>query len=349
MNKVLLIEDDTVLRENTAELLELSKYHVLTAPNGIKGIAAAKHHLPDIIICDIMMPEMDGYGVLNALAQDKTTKHIPFIFLSAKTERKDIRKGMESGADDYLTKPFEEAELIGAIESRLARMSILMSTTGSDKTAGFNTEKIRTIHELKNYIDDNGNEIEYNVGETIYWEGHNSNLVYLIRKGTVKTHKLDEFGKDLITTVYKPDGFFGFTSFTKNLPYQEFATAMEDTQLISFPKDTLQKILENNNHLAMELMQMLTENLSEIKEQLLQMAYASVRRKTASTILKFAEQLEKDAQGRLHILRSDLASVAGMATETLIRTLSSFKKEGLIDIQDRNIRLLDLEGLKKVN
>ena len=349
MNKVLLIEDDTVLRENTAELLELSEYHVLTATNGIKGVAAAKHHLPNIIICDIMMPEMDGYGVLNALAQDPSTKHIPFIFLSAKTERKDIRKGMESGADDYLTKPFEEKELIGAIKSRLARMSILTRMAESDKTTVFNTEKIQTIHELKNYIDDHGTEIKYAIGETIYWEGHNSNLIYLIRKGSVKTHKLDKFGKDLITTVYKPDDFFGFTSFTKNRPYQEFATAMEETQLISFPNDTLQKILENNNHLAMELMQMLTENLSEIKEQLLQMAYASVRRKTANTILKFAEQLEKDSQGRLHILRSDLASVAGMATETLIRTLSSFKKEGLIDIQDRNIRLLNLEGLKKVN
>ena len=123
---------------------------------------------------------------------------------------------------------------------------------------------------------------------------------------------------------------------------------MEDSHLISFPKDKLQKILEQNNHLAMELMQFITDNLSVVKEQLLEMAYASVRKKTASTILKFAEKLEKDPNGRLHVLRSDLASVAGMATETLIRTLSSFKKEGLINIEDRNIQLLDLEGLKKV-
>src|SRR5690606_29458379 len=108
MKKILLIEDDPALRENTAELLELSNYMVVTAPNGKKGIEAAKRELPDIIICDIMMPEIDGYGVLQAVASDDATVNIPFIFLSAKTEHKEIRKGMDMGADDYLTKPFEE-------------------------------------------------------------------------------------------------------------------------------------------------------------------------------------------------------------------------------------------------
>jgi DNA-binding response OmpR family regulator len=115
MNKVLLIEDDIVLRENTAELLELSNYIVITAPNGKTGLEMAKKSLPDIVVCDIMMPQLDGYGVLEALAKNKETKHIPFIFLSAKTERTDVRKGMDLGADDYITKPFEEHELISAI------------------------------------------------------------------------------------------------------------------------------------------------------------------------------------------------------------------------------------------
>ncbi len=122
IKKILLIEDDTALRENTAELLELANYKVLTAPDGEKGVLVAKTSHPDVIICDIMMPKLDGYGVLNALSEDNRTKSIPFIFLSAKTERKDVRQGMEMGADDYLTKPFEESELIGAIESRIAKV-----------------------------------------------------------------------------------------------------------------------------------------------------------------------------------------------------------------------------------
>ncbi len=350
MKKVLLIEDDTVLRENTAELLELSGYEVLTAPNGKKGIVKALEFLPDIIVCDIMMPELDGYGVLEELGRHVTTKFIPFIYLSAKTERKDIRRGMELGADDYLTKPFEEEELIGAIESRLARVAILNDATVSGHPAEGNvTFGPRTIHQLKNFIDDNGRDYKLGQGESVYNEGGNANQVFLILKGIVKTHKLDEYGKELITGIYKADDFFGFSSFTQNLPYDESATAMEDVELVAIGKEELRQVLEENHQLVLELLHLLSEDLAETKSQLLEMAYGSVRKKTASTILKFAEKLQADPQGRLHILRSDLASVAGMATETLIRTLSSFKKEGLIQIEDRNIQIMDMDKLSRVH
>ena len=349
MTKILLIEDDNVLRENTAELLELAQYKVVTASNGRKGIAAAKLQLPDIIVCDIMMPEIDGYQVLENLAKDQSTQAIPFIFLSAKTERKDVRKGMELGADDYITKPFEEAELVGAIESRLARASILREMVDHDeiirKAAGLD---LRNIDEFKNHIHDHGKEFNFELGEAIYRQGDNSNMVYLILKGVVKTHKLDEQGKELITGIYKADDFFGFTSFTKNIAYREYATAIEDCHLAGISKEQLKKALENNYNLIMELMQILAESLSDTREQLLEMAYGSVRRKTATTLLRFAEKLKEDDHGNIHILRSDLAGVAGMATETLIRTLSSFKKEGLIEIRDRNIKILDMNKLRSI-
>jgi DNA-binding response OmpR family regulator len=350
MKKIVLIEDDTILRETTAELLELSGYQVRTASDGKRGVQLAKEYLPDVVICDIMMPELDGYGVLRNLAQDQNTQAIPFIFLSAKTERKDIRKGMELGADDYLTKPFEEQELLGAIESRLAKIAILKdsSVETASKTSGTGQE-MYTIHQLKNFIDDNGEEATYTTGETIYRESMHSNTAYLVIKGVVKTHKLDEMGKELITGIYKADDFFGFTSFTKDIPHLEYATAMEETGLVAISTQELKNLLKENHALTMELMQVLSENLSDAKEKLLEMAYGSVRRKAASTILKFAEKLRKDTNGNLHILRSDLASVAGMATETLIRTLSSFKKEGLISIDNRNIKILDMEALNRVN
>lgn len=350
MKKVMLIEDDTILRENTAELLELSGYKVRTAADGKKGIIVTKEYLPDVIVCDIMMPVLDGYGVLETLSQNEKTKGIPFIFLSAKTERKDIRKGMELGADDYLTKPFEELELIGAIESRLAKMSILKDVEANNSTPVNITEtQIKSIHGLKNYIDDNGSEHFFKTGEAIYLEGAHSMMVYLVLKGVVKTHKLDEMGKELITGIYKPDDFFGFSCFTNGAVHAETATAMKTAELVGISAKNLKHLLEENHDLAMDLMQFLSENLSEAKEQLLEMAYGSVRRKTATTILKFSEKLEKDPKGNLHILRSDLASVAGMATETLIRTLSSFKKEGLIKIEDRNIRIVDEDRLSRIN
>lgn len=348
MKSVLLIEDDSVLRDNTAELLELSGYRVKTAANGKKGVTAAKEYLPDVIICDIMMPELDGYGVLRALLDEENTCNIPFIFLSAKTEYQDVRKGMQLGADDYLTKPFEENELIGAIESRMAKVAILNDRNISDDSHNTSSTCLRSLPELIAYMKERGHKIQFENGETIYREDTHCTSIYLILSGVVKTHRLDEKGKELITGLYKVDDFFGFSDFTKNKVYREQATAIEKTQVASIAKTELKPILENNPELVFELMQLFSENLSEVKEQLVEMAYGSVRKKTARTILKFAEKLSPGINGKLHILRSDLASVAGMATETLIRTLSSFKKEGLIDIEDRNIRIIDAAKLRRM-
>ena len=351
MKHVLLIEDDRTLRENTAELLELQKYKVSTATNGLEGLDLAKKEVPDIIVCDIMMPKLDGYGVITGLSKSERTKYIPFIFLSAKTERKDIRKGMNLGADDYITKPFEEDELLTAIESRLAKSAILKDqrSVQINKLIQKKSEGIKSLDELKEFIENNKKIKVYKPGEVVYDEGNHANNIYLVKNGVIKSHKIDEFGKELITKIYKSGEFFGYTSFTENIPYLESSTAMEKSEIVAFSKDELKKKLKQNHKLTLEFIQLLTDNLVEFKEQLLQMAYGSVKKKTASTILQFTEKIPTKSEGTIKISRSDLASVAGIATESLIRTLSSLKKDGLIDIEGRNITVLDLEKLKRVN
>ena len=245
MKKVLLIEDDATLRENIAELLELENFKVLTATNGLEGLDRAKRELPNVIVCDIMMPKLDGYGVLEGLSKSNKTKYIPFIFLSAKTERKDVRKGMNLGADDYITKPFEEEELITAIESRLAKASILKEQrTVQTNIIQQNKEGIKSLEELKEFIINNRKIKKYKSGEVVYDEGNHANNIYLIKDGVVKSHKIDEFGKELITTIFKTDEFFGYTSFTDNVPYLESATTMEKTEVVAISKDELKKILK---------------------------------------------------------------------------------------------------------
>jgi CRP-like cAMP-binding protein len=257
---------------------------------------------------------------------------------------------MELGADDYLTKPFEEHELIGAIESRLAKVAILKELNAKQAFPKKNKgQHLLSINELKNYIDDHGSISSYQFGESIYTEGDHANVIYLVLSGMVKTHKLDAQGKEFITGIYKEDDFFGFIGFDKNTIHKEFATAIEAaTTVVGILKESFRKILESSPELVLELMEALAINLTDAKEQLLQMAYGSVRKKTANTLLRFAEKLQQDKQGNIHIMRSDLAAVAGMATETLIRTLSHFKSEGLISIQDRNIRILNLKGLQNI-
>lgn len=121
MKKILIIEDEPEMRRNMISLLRYKYYEPIAAENGRMGVESARRETPDLILCDVMMPELDGYGVLRMLQADAKLAPIPFIFLTAKGEKHDLRSGMKLGADDYLTKPLENQELIDAIEARLQR------------------------------------------------------------------------------------------------------------------------------------------------------------------------------------------------------------------------------------
>src|ERR1700759_165786 len=133
MRRLLVIDDHDDIRENIAEILSLAGYEVFTAENGKRGVETALKENPELVICDIMMPELDGYGVLHLLRKNDATLNTPFIFLTAKTERTDFRKGMEMGADDYITKPFDDIELLNAIEIRLKKYDILQGRDSADE------------------------------------------------------------------------------------------------------------------------------------------------------------------------------------------------------------------------
>ncbi|TVP62533.1 MAG: EAL domain-containing protein [Nodularia sp. (in: Bacteria)] len=159
MIKILVIEDEESVRENILDLLESENFETITAANGTIGIYLAISAVPDLILCDMMMPEIDGYGVLKALRQEPLTVTIPFIFLTAKSAKADFRQGMNMGADDYLTKPFTRAELLSAINNRLERQATLKKylsvshqtamTTFSPKMQLLEMNLYRVIHEEK--------------------------------------------------------------------------------------------------------------------------------------------------------------------------------------------------------
>lgn len=350
MKKILLIEDDQTVRENTAELLDLGGYEVITASNGKIGIDKAIKNIPDIIICDIMMPELNGYGVLQILSKNSALNGIPFIFLSAKTDAMDIRKGMNLGADDYLTKPYDESELFSAIESRLEKFENKNKIENEvlSPTERCCDDGLKTLKDLQNYFNKKAEKVIFAENEIIYYEGNKSNHIFLIESGVVKTHKTDEKGKELITALYRENDFFGFSSFSKDIPYQEIATAIEDTKAYKLTKSELKEVIKNNFSLSLKLIDYVTNNLIEINEHLLEMAYSSVRQKTAHSILEFSKKEKYQTKKSINISRSDLASIAGIATETFIRTISDFKKEGIIDVQGRNIKILDMDKLKKL-
>ncbi len=351
-SKILLIEDDAIVRETTAELLVLSGFEVETAENGMFGVDKAKTFLPDVIVCDIMMPELDGYGVLYLLSKDKVTSSIPFIFLTAKVERGDMRKGMELGADDYITKPFEEKELLNAIEARLKKVTVFKenferNSNGIDKFF----DQAKALDELRNLSNDR-EVVKYRRGEVIYREGGYPREIFLIEKGKVKLMKYNQDGRKIVTHLFNESDFFGYLSILKNDTYKEEAIAVEDTHLYQISKSDFLDIIHKNRFVANTFLQMLSNNLSEMEDRLLKLAYDSVRKKSADALLKLARKFNQSREGglRVHTSREDLADMAGTATESLIRALADFKEENLIKIDPSNkdIVILDEEGLENI-
>jgi CheY-like chemotaxis protein len=231
--RILLIEDDLTLLENTKELLELSGYEVFTAVHGKEGIKVATEVLPDLIISDIMMPQADGYEVYKNLQKKQPTCQIPFIFLSAKASSSDVRTGMNMGADDYITKPFKEADLLTAIRSRLAKFELLKHNGGNiNKSSGVND-----LSEFQSYIFDSGEIMEYQKLDEIFRETGHASYVYLMGEGLVKTYRLDEYGKELITGLAKKRDFLGFYSFRTPSFYPETAQALKKSVLYRITTD----------------------------------------------------------------------------------------------------------------
>jgi len=135
MNKILVIEDQTQMRRNLVTILQMEDFQVVSAENGARGVELAKSEKPDLVLCDVMMPELDGYGVVQALRADLKTATLPVVFITAKGDKADLRAGMTFGADDYLTKPVAREELLATVRTRLARRHAHQAEVASARSA----------------------------------------------------------------------------------------------------------------------------------------------------------------------------------------------------------------------
>jgi DNA-binding response OmpR family regulator len=346
MKKILLIEDNLEIRENTGEILSLANYDVITAENGKAGVTSAVEKNPDLIICDIMMPELDGYGVLHILSKNPATAQIPFIFITAKTEKSDIRKGMDLGADDYLTKPFSETELLNAIETRLRKHAIRVKNYQA------------TPDGLESFIEDAQKALGtsdlckdrkiklFKKKSEIFMEGDLPLFVFFIKSGNVKAFKTNQDGKELITNLYRENDFFGFEPLLENTFYQESAVAIQDSEVVLVPKHDFLTLLYGQKDISASFIGLLCKKVADKERQLLNLAYNSVRQRIAESLLKLFKM--KEADNKIRISREDLAKMVGTAPESVIRGLSDFKDEGLIEIESGKIIVLDPARIEKV-
>lgn len=351
MKKILLIEDSEDIRINTAEILALSNYQVIEAENGKVGVEKALKEKPDLIICDIMMPVLDGYGVLHAIHKNDDIRNTPFIFLTAKTDRSDLRKGMELGADDFITKPFSGIELLNAVESRLRKIELLKQeyVPGLEGLNGLLQHSGK--NNMLNSLIENRNTNKYKKKHTIYTEGNHPNKLFYVIKGKIKVFKSNAEGKELVTDVYIPGDFLGYVALLEGSVYNDTAQAMEDTELAIIPKEEFDEFMNCNNEVTLKFIRLLAKNISSKENLLLGVAYNSLRRKVADTLLMLHQKFEvKNKKNTvIDINRENLANMAGTAKESLIRTLSDFKSEKLIDIgKDGNITILNIKKLENL-
>lgn len=350
MKKILLIEDNREMRENTTEILELAQYQVFAAENGKIGVELALKEHPDLVICDIMMPVLDGYGVLHMLSKNPETAGIPFIFLTAKADRGDFRKGMEMGADDYVTKPFDDVELMNAIESRLKRAEIIRKEFMRDMD-GLNSffQQAKGTGELEK-LSEQRDVRKFNKKGNVYTEGAYPRGLYFINKGKVKTYKTHELGKELITGLYKEGEFFGYLPLMGEAEYTDSAEALEESEICFIPREDFAALMFKNATVSKKFIQMLSNDLAEKEEQLLNLAYTSVRKRVAEALVLLHNRYGKEGEDtfKMHISREDLAQLVGTATETTIRTLGDFRDEKLIEIKGSNISILNVSKLAQL-
>jgi DNA-binding response OmpR family regulator len=350
MKTILVIEDNQKVRDNIAEILELAGYNVLTAAEGKTGVEVAMKENPDLIICDIMMPVLDGYGVLHLLNKHKETYGTPFIFLTAKSEKGDFRKGMEMGADDYIIKPFDGIELLKAIEIRLVKNESLR--THSDQSKEKLSEFIDKAKQTGNVpLISNEREInEYKKKHVLYSQGQRPRMVYYIVNGKIKTCKSNDDGKELITYIYANGDFLGYNDILEDINYTENAEILEDAAVMLIPREDFLSLFINDAQVSRQFIHLITKNVLENEDRLVNMAYNSLRKKVAYGLVQILDKYKHDNNSNeiTELPRETLAQVIGIATESLVRTLADFKSEKLIELERGKIIILNEHKLKNL-
>jgi CRP-like cAMP-binding protein len=256
---------------------------------------------------------------------------------------------MEMGADDYITKPFEEIELMNAIESRLKKYEVLQKTyNASGKGLSELANDLRESGMLQ-FNPDNYNSELYTKKQVIYAEGKRPRFLYFIVKGKVKGFKTHEDGKEYITDLYSDGDFIGYPALIEEKNYDDSAVALEDTEIVQVPREDFQQMIDGNIAVASKFIRIITQNVKEKEERLLSLAYSSLRKRVAKALVDIHGKFNTGGENKpIEISREDIAHYVGTATESLIRTLSDFKSEKLIEIKDGKISISNIEKLKNL-
>lgn len=337
MKSILIINNDNLLSKSLKTFLEANNYNVSIAPNLHEADKFILQNKVDVFIYNNSDPKLEMKKPLDGFGRNNFNNSPPMILLSSDGNL----KREKSKTFDHLEIPLNYHLLLKKIEQGINNR-IKQNFSRSEDGQAF---KIASMSDLKDHILNTQERQAICKDDLIYKQHKNASYIYLIAQGLIKTLRMDEYGKELITGIYKDEDLFGFYSFKNISIYPETATAIKDSYIYKFPIKDFQEILHKNNDIALEFAQALSDHVSSLKSNMLDLAYSSVLKKTTKTLLHFAENILKDPSESINLSRSDLASVAGISTESLIRSLAVLKKDNLIEIKGRNIKVIDLKKL----
>jgi CRP/FNR family transcriptional regulator, polysaccharide utilization system transcription regulator len=350
-DRILIIEDQAEFRDSLSELLGLAGYEVFPAPDGRSGLEMARHDLPDLVLCDIMMDGLDGYGVLRAMGNIPELANTPFVFMTAKAEKTDFRKGMDLGADDYLTKPFDEEELLSLVSARLKKRKTKQKF-GEEviRELSENSELIFPVEELS-VFSSNLMERQLKDREVLYAEGDAAPFVYYLASGKVRCNISNQWAKELVSEIHGPGEFIGVSGVLVGDFHHDSALAMERTRVYLIPKTEFYMALYDYPELSVRLSRSLAARLRSSELRQSSLAYESARKRVANALNHLIDRYSTPGLQALEFPfhRELLAAISGISMESVSRNLSTFKTEGLIDITDGNLHILDRNRLSSVN
>lgn len=343
-NHILLIDDNADTLDAISAILQLAHYTVSTATNGKDGVDKALKLVPDLILCDIIMPGLDGFGVLHILRNNPETERIPFIFISARAERSDVRTGMNLGADDYITKPFDGSDLLSVIEMRLKRSQRLQSPLPLRETSPQSH-----FTDIVDRTDGKRMIRMFRRRDLLFMEGQHPSEMYRIEKGVVKTYKVNFDGKELITGIHRAGDFVGFIPLLEDKAYNENAEAMEPVEVSVIQKHEFICLIYEDKSVAKKFIHELAKNVEEMGNRLMDIAYLSVRQRVARALLSLEENSAANRENKvIRIPRRDISNIVGTAVESLNRTLADLKDEKVIEISDEGLVIINKEKLSRV-
>jgi CRP-like cAMP-binding protein len=341
-NTILLIENKAEVNNSLSRILQLANYEVIKENNGTSALETIKLINPALVLCNIKLPDMDGFSIKRALHNMPELDVIPFIFISDKYEKNLLRHAMELGAVDFLAKPYTSDELLKAIETQLSRSSLYTLTR-----APKNNKPVTSFADFNDLFPQKLTK-RVRKREMIYHEDDSIHYLYFVISGKIKAFKTNEYGKEYIMDIYKEGDVFGYESLLADRKCYESTMTMEDSEMVLIPHAEFHQLLLSNPELSLKFIDNITRNLSATEEKLLKLAYNSARKRVAEALLFIYKKYQPKSKEDIafNIYREDISAITGLTVESVSRNLSSFRQEGLIETVNGTIRLLNINKLE---